>query len=347
MCPGFRFIMVFCGDCGDECKSLAALSKHYSDIHSDLDSYKCGFCRKRFLHKNSMIRHWASFHGSGNEANPSAHAHQELPGLQPLRQPSSSPPASPAHSAASSASPPPQVTLQETVDDAAINLLVNLRSTASLTGKAIERFEDGCNQMLQDYSLSLKAKIEARLQDRGLDQEDVNNLLSDILVENPFRNLKTIDDQLNCFKEKFGLTVPEEKYLDYRVDRRLDPKTNTYVPKQVNETFQSVKITDTLKSILSNEKMREKVFQDLASHDGKLRSHVDGYRFKNHPFLQRHNKVFYILLYYDELEIANALGSKTIIHKLGAFFFKFLIFVLLCHLSYRLFSCWPWFIQMT
>lgn len=63
------------------------------------------------------------------------------------------------------------------------------------------------------------------------------------------------------------------------------------------------------------------MFVDRCSKDGVLRSYVDGSHCKEHPYLMRHQHVIHILFYFDELEIANALGSKTIIPKLGAFFF--------------------------
>ncbi|KAJ1528162.1 hypothetical protein ONE63_008075 [Megalurothrips usitatus] len=199
-----------------------------------------------------------------------------------------------------------------------------MRSTASLTGKAVERFQNGCNDMLQKLCSSIKEKLLAQLHVKGMSKNDIDSILSDVQVDNPFRNLKTIEDQLSHFQEKFSLPKPLEKYLDHRTDKRLDPKSNSYVPKQVCETFQSVSVCDTLKAILSDKKMRNLIFKELVSKDGIMTSFVDGYSFKHHPFLLRHKMVIHILLFYDELEVANALGSKTIIHKLGAFFYQIL-----------------------
>ena len=132
------------------------------------------------------------------------------------------------------------------------------------------------------------------------------------------------EKQLKFYESKYGLVIPKEFYLGSRLDNRLDPKLNEYVPTQVSESFQNVSIIGTLKLIMKNKKIRNNLFKDVSSKDGVLRSYFDGSDFKNHPYLQRHQNVLLICLFYDELEIAAPLGSKTIIHKLGVFFFQIL-----------------------
>jgi len=48
-----------------------------------------------------------------------------------------------------------------------------------------------------------------------------------------------------------------------------------------------------------------------------LFDYCDGKGFNDHPLFSLHNDAFQIFLYYDEVEICNALGSKAKIHKLG------------------------------
>lgn len=219
----------------------------------------------------------------------------------------------------------PKLSLQEQLNNSAIQLLLDLRSKSSLTGKAIERFELGCNDMIQQFCSSLTEMLTSRLVQLGITDEEASNVVKDIHdIKDPFENLKTIEQQLDFFETKYGLVRPIEKYLGDRYDKRLDPKTNSYVQTQVTESFQYVPIIKTLKVILSNKKNRERIFKDYASKDDVLRSCFDGSKFKEHPFLRKHKNVVLILLFYDELEITNSLGSKTIIHKLACFFFQLL-----------------------
>lgn len=53
------------------------------------------------------------------------------------------------------------------------------------------------------------------------------------------------------------------------------------------------------------------------STDGYIRDFCDGQLYKCHPLFSRNPQAIQIILYYDELEIANPLGSKAGKHKLG------------------------------
>jgi len=102
----------------------------------------------------------------------------------------------------------------------------------------------------------------------------------------------------------------------------MDPFANCQVPTQVKETFQFISVMKSLISILKNKKIRDMIMKSQASSDGIKRSYADGEHCKNHSYIQRHQFVVQIILYYDELEVTNSLGSKTIIHKLATFFFQ-------------------------
>lgn len=49
----------------------------------------------------------------------------------------------------------------------------------------------------------------------------------------------------------------------------------------------------------------------------KIGDYCDGEIFQNHPLFKEDPCALQICLYYDDLEICNALGSKTKKHKLG------------------------------
>ena len=51
--------------------------------------------------------------------------------------------------------------------------------------------------------------------------------------------------------------------------------------------------------------------------DGVLRDYCDGTEYHNHPLLALDPQFLQLFLYYDDLEVCNAIGSKRIIHKLG------------------------------
>ena len=53
--------------------------------------------------------------------------------------------------------------------------------------------------------------------------------------------------------------------------------------------------------------------------DGKIEDFCDGEAFSEHPLFSSDPTALQLFLYYDEVEIANPLGSKTGKHKLGMY----------------------------
>lgn len=54
--------------------------------------------------------------------------------------------------------------------------------------------------------------------------------------------------------------------------------------------------------------------------------YCDGTQFKEHPLLSTDLNALQIMLYFDELEVCNPLGTKTKSHNLGMFSSMYLLF---------------------
>lgn len=48
-----------------------------------------------------------------------------------------------------------------------------------------------------------------------------------------------------------------------------------------------------------------------------MSSYSDGQVYKTHPLFKQHSNGLQLILYYDDVEMCNPLGSKRKIHKLG------------------------------
>lgn len=325
-----------CYECpGSVFNGPAALSTHIGQYHPTLNSFTCGQggCRKSFIHKTSMMRHIKSYHFGDNQqastsrAEPEATASQQVEfhgvGEGGYEDITADTVADSDSSSDSGDDHLPSKSPAEVMEDKAAQMILSLRSSPGITGSAVQRIQKHVISMFEAYSNSVKETLKARLTSEGLTDDDVSKLLKGVSIPNPFVGMETIEEQLDYFEKNFGLVKPEQKFLGSRVDKRLDSETNSFIQAQVPETFECVSLSGTLKKILSNKKLRKKIFRDLKSTDGLLRTHMDGAEYQDHPLLQEDN-VIHILLYYDELEVANALGSKTVIHKLGVFFFQIL-----------------------
>ena len=70
--------------------------------------------------------------------------------------------------------------------------------------------------------------------------------------------------------------------------------------------------------------------QHLPSCDGYLRDYRDGQLFKEHPLFSNDNQALQLIIYFDEVEVANPLGAHRGVHKLGkVFLILFQIFTIL------------------
>lgn len=66
-----------------------------------------------------------------------------------------------------------------------------------------------------------------------------------------------------------------------------------------------------------NPAVRQELRQQRQSTDGVLRDYCDSIFFKQHPLFKNHPNALQLLMHYDDVEVANPLGSKAGTHKLG------------------------------
>ena len=78
-------------------------------------------------------------------------------------------------------------------------------------------------------------------------------------------------------------------------------------------------------ALLQNQDVLHEIENPHNSNDDVLRDVMDGDFFKQHPIFSQDLYALQILAYYDDLEVANPLGSKSKIHKIGMFYCFFLV----------------------
>ena len=83
-------------------------------------------------------------------------------------------------------------------------------------------------------------------------------------------------------------------------------------------TFQYVPILDSLSQVLSQKDLQEKAFSSYTTHEGKYMSFHDGTHFKENALLSGEEMSLPLLLYVDDFEICNPLGTSRKKHKITA-----------------------------
>ncbi|XP_028419163.1 uncharacterized protein LOC114544868, partial [Dendronephthya gigantea] len=143
------------------------------------------------------------------------------------------------------------------------------------------------------------------------------------LVKDSAKNLLTeyLDIVKKSLVEKINSNPGQELQFDQDVEKLFSAES---VFDGVDSEYQQrsyFKRHFNLVALLQNPDVLKEVENPHFSCDGVLRDVMDGDFFKSHPVFSLHSDALQLLGYYDDLEIANPLGSKAKIHKIGVFYF--------------------------
>lgn len=117
----------------------------------------------------------------------------------------------------------------------------------------------------------------------------------------------------------FKYVEPISILLGKRTEHRKHK--NSFRNEEVEETFQYIPLIETLKSILLNKNMRENISTENSSNTSSFKSYLDTEEYKTSEYFKKYPNALRINLYYDEVELANPIGSKSGIHKVGVLYF--------------------------
>ena len=164
--------------------------------------------------------------------------------------------------------------------------------------------------------------ISKEWKDGSLNEESFTNALEFCdSLKDPFAELKLEKSQLEYFKEKGALILPVDRLLGDRYVPRLNRVTGRMEQVKKEDTFQYVPIDEVLKAYLEQPGMMRTILNESAvpAEDGILKSYRDGEFYKG-AFKEQDDLILPFLLYNDDFETANPLGSRRGIHKLCAFY---------------------------
>jgi len=116
-----------------------------------------------------------------------------------------------------------------------------------------------------------------------------------------------------------------------RFDKKYDSEAQCYKQIPVTSTFTYIPLLETLKVLLNNESIQKYFTGDIKINSTAYTHFVDGDVYKTNSFFQNNSNAIQLQLFFDEFEVCNPLGSKTGVHKIGAFYF--VINNLPCHIN--------------
>lgn len=130
-------------------------------------------------------------------------------------------------------------------------------------------------------------------------------------AHNMFVDLQTDYQRMNHYTKQ-GLIPPTSYSIGVRQDTKPDGSQ-----VEVEAQAQYVSVISTL------QKYREH-YQSLAQHrsEGGIASYVDTDRFRTSEYHQTHPNNIMLILYHDDIEVANVLGSRAGVYKMTMFYYS-------------------------
>ena len=179
---------------------------------------------------------------------------------------------------------------------------------------------DGTSTLIERVKEHLKQKVLNCVNEKAdeLTAESVEEIFYSF--EDPFTNLKTSYLQSSFLESNHNFIKPIQYILSTRIS--FKNKGSKRVICEQQDTMVYVPILQSIQQLLSNPKIADIVTsQSHFSKEGFLFDICDGDCFKNNQIFQEHPDGLQIILYHDEVEVCNPLGTHTGKHKIDLYYY--------------------------
>ncbi|XP_028395767.1 uncharacterized protein LOC114519789 [Dendronephthya gigantea] len=277
---------------------------HLVKFHSNEPNFKvyCGSCPRSFKKVNTLQKHYTRKHKAADlRRQPNIEQHEN-------------------NSQADGTEEFEERTARSNMQLHAAKFLLCAEAQGKLTQNALDLVKDSTKNLLAEYLDIVKKSLVAKIHENG-DQEfqfshDMEELFS---ADDIFNGLDSAYQQRSYYSKNFNLVEPVEvelgkewKYVFSGGRKKL---------KRVSVLGYQIPLLKSLEALLQNPDILKEVDNAHCSDDDVLRDVMDGEFFRSHPIFSCHKDALQLFGYYDDLEIANPLGSKAKIHKIGVFYF--------------------------
>jgi phosphopantetheine adenylyltransferase len=189
-----------------------------------------------------------------------------------------------------------------------------LQTKLFLASSTVDIIVQSVTGIHQQTSAILKDKILNAMHEKNHLSEDVENAITDIFdgdyyqaIHNPVTGiLRSEKTRRFYYKESFGFVAPEKHVLGKNA-------------KGVQSCFHYVSIQSSLKQLLADCNASRVFRMCVPLHDDILRDFYDGSFYTEHF---DSGDVLQLILYQDDFEIVNPLGSAKTIHKITAIYYS-------------------------
>ncbi|PIK52380.1 hypothetical protein BSL78_10692 [Apostichopus japonicus] len=218
----------------------------------------------------------------------------------------------------------------DVISDAIITFIATLKSYNSIPYSASNEIVNQVRELLKTVVMTLKKKTEKKLKafqtELGWKDNQVQEILNCFQGMDLFAELSSEYKQIKYLKLKNALVLPEEKIIGQNFQSEVNRNDGVAMQVLKNDTYQYVPLSKLLKRILEQPGVMPLILQQcITPIPGEIATFLDGKLVKKQPPIGDNNcPEIKLLLYSDEFETANPLGSKKCMHKLCAFYINIL-----------------------
>lgn len=144
-------------------------------------------------------------------------------------------------------------------------------------------------------------------------------------MPNIFEGISTMRGQIPFFKKHFGLVMPTEVKLPLNINTDFGRHAVRRAQYFKQQSYVYVPLLDQLEVLLNIDDIYNEIFLEnvtAASNSDIFENFKDGNSYKSNALFQNHPNAIQIMLYLDEVQMANPLGSKTLNSKLVFVYFS-------------------------
>ena len=204
-------------------------------------------------------------------------------------------------------------------NQAAATFLASLLSSSSVTQRTVQSVIEHTSALVSDIVQDISNDVISTLRSANvLEDVDLISLQNRLQKHaNPFESINTQHKWTKLFRTQFGMVEARSVFLGNRYDQCLDAASGSMRQIIRRDTFQYVPILNVIELLLSDNSIFRETVRDRVSVDGVMCDFCDGSLYNSNPLFVEDKSALQLCLYFDECEVANPLGSRRGIHKIG------------------------------
>lgn len=189
--------------------------------------------------------------------------------------------------------------------------LLYLRSSTRATNKDVINILHEMQEVVQSYVVNCLNDVHIKLQERTglnlMEHINVNEIKNNIDCT---QGLNTIRRQDLYFKKKYNFMKPHRITLGERFVPYGTASVDGNQPVRIKrDEFIHIPISEVLPKWLENPTFQNVTKPKIRREDNVLETYMDGYHFQNLSFILQKPNCRFIKLYYDEVDMCDAVGS--------------------------------------